>query len=49
MLYDKAGVEPPMEDILYDPIFRHLRQYDGLPVAEWPELEWWEPDFRHAA
>lgn len=49
MEYDKAGIEPPLEDILYDPIFHYLREYDGLPVTVWPELERTTPDIRYAA
>jgi hypothetical protein len=39
MIYDIAGVEPTLDEIVQDPIFRHLRHYDGLPPSEWPELE----------
>lgn len=38
-MYDIAGVEPSLDEIVQDPIFRHLRYYDGLPTSEWPELE----------
>ena len=50
MIYDIAGIEPPLEDVMKDPIFRHLRRYDGLPTSEWPEIAEPElPDFRLAA
>ncbi|MBY0355673.1 MAG: hypothetical protein K2Q12_08095 [Rickettsiales bacterium] len=50
MGYDIAGDEPTLEEIQQDPIFRHLRLYDGLPTTDWPELmeDICEP-LRHAA
>lgn len=42
-MYGIAGIEPPLEEVLIDPIIRHLRRYDALPTDAWPELSWeWE-------
>lgn len=49
MIYENAGIEPPLEELLQDPIFRHLRRYDGLPTGEWPELDGRETVFPRAA
>jgi hypothetical protein len=49
MLYDFAGVEPSLEELMEDPIFHVLRQYDGLPV-DWPEWRaWLDESARRAA
>ena len=36
--YAIAGDEPRLDDVMQDPIVRHLRHYDGLSPDEWPEL-----------